>query len=138
MRITTYADADAFLCKARAYLEEDEALNNLLLGIAIRLQDQESVDPPPLFLTGDEGGGLIFAALMTPPRKLILYSQIDDPPFVDLVRYLTQSPWVVPGVLAPADLANPTSNSIYQKIGYRPVADFAEYYLPVPDDQIAV
>ena len=25
------------------------------------------------------------------------------------------------------DLANPTSNSIYQKIGYRPVCDFAEY-----------
>lgn len=25
------------------------------------------------------------------------------------------------------DLANPTSNSIYQKIGYRPVCDFSEY-----------
>ena len=25
------------------------------------------------------------------------------------------------------DLANPTSNSIYQRIGYRPVADFDEY-----------
>jgi len=25
------------------------------------------------------------------------------------------------------DLANPTSNSIYQKIGYRPVCDFAQY-----------
>ena len=25
------------------------------------------------------------------------------------------------------DLANPTSNSIYQKIGYRPVRDFEQY-----------
>ena len=25
------------------------------------------------------------------------------------------------------DLANPISNSIYQKIGYRPICDFAEY-----------
>ena len=25
------------------------------------------------------------------------------------------------------DLANPTSNSVYQKIGYRPVCDFDEY-----------
>jgi uncharacterized protein len=25
------------------------------------------------------------------------------------------------------DLANPVSNSIYQKIGYRPVCDFTEY-----------
>lgn len=25
------------------------------------------------------------------------------------------------------DLANPTSNGLYQRIGYRPVADFAVY-----------
>ncbi|MDB5032820.1 MAG: family N-acetyltransferase [Chlorobi bacterium] len=32
------------------------------------------------------------------------------------------------------DLANPVSNSIYQRMGYRPVADFSEYELawPVP------
>jgi predicted GNAT family acetyltransferase len=27
------------------------------------------------------------------------------------------------------DLANPTSNHIYQSIGYRPVCDFTEYRL---------
>lgn len=27
------------------------------------------------------------------------------------------------------DLANPTSNSVYQKVGYRPVCDFAQYTL---------
>ena len=26
------------------------------------------------------------------------------------------------------DLDNPTSNSIYQKIGYRPVCDYADYH----------
>lgn len=26
-----------------------------------------------------------------------------------------------------ADLANPTSNGLYRRIGYRPVADFAAY-----------
>jgi RimJ/RimL family protein N-acetyltransferase len=30
-------------------------------------------------------------------------------------------------VLLFTDLANPTSNGLYQRIGYRPVADFAEY-----------
>ncbi len=33
------------------------------------------------------------------------------------------------------DLANPTSNSIYQQIGYRPVCDFNEY-LFTPDPQV--
>jgi predicted GNAT family acetyltransferase len=30
-------------------------------------------------------------------------------------------------VLLFTDLANPTSNGLYQRIGYRPVADFAVY-----------
>lgn len=30
-------------------------------------------------------------------------------------------------VLLFTDLANPTSNGLYQRIGYRPVADFATY-----------
>jgi predicted GNAT family acetyltransferase len=30
-------------------------------------------------------------------------------------------------VLLFADLANPTSNALYQRIGYRPIADFAVY-----------
>jgi len=30
------------------------------------------------------------------------------------------------------DLANPTSNAIYARIGYRPVRDFLMYELPKP------
>lgn len=30
------------------------------------------------------------------------------------------------------DLANPTSNGIYARIGYRPVRDFLMYELPTP------
>lgn len=33
-------------------------------------------------------------------------------------------------VLLFADLANPTSNALYQRIGYRPVSDFAVYNFP--------
>ncbi len=32
------------------------------------------------------------------------------------------------------DLANPTSNSIYQKIGYQPVCDFTEYAFESKND----
>ena len=32
------------------------------------------------------------------------------------------------------DLANPTSNSIYQKIGYRPVCDFNKYVFDVREE----
>jgi uncharacterized protein len=33
------------------------------------------------------------------------------------------------------DLANPTSNAIYMKIGYRPLEDFATYHFEVPEDE---
>lgn len=35
-------------------------------------------------------------------------------------------------VLLFTDLANPTSNGLYQRIGYRPVADFTAYDFPAP------
>lgn len=35
-------------------------------------------------------------------------------------------------VLLFADLANPTSNGLYQRIGYRPVAGFARYDFSAP------
>jgi uncharacterized protein len=32
------------------------------------------------------------------------------------------------------DLTNPTSNSIYQAIGYRPVSDYASYHFDSAED----
>ena len=105
MRIATYPDAGSFLDVAQNYLEKDEALNNLPLGLACRLRDQESVDPPPLYLTAADDDGLVLAALMTPPHNLILYSDRSDPGLSELVHHLVPSTWTVPGILGPADLA---------------------------------
>jgi len=105
MRIATYSDAGSFLDVAQTYLERDEALNNLPLGLACRLRDQEDVDPPPLYLTTADDAGLGLAALMTPPHNLILYSDRDDLQLSPLVHHLTHSAWTVPGVLGPSELA---------------------------------
>lgn len=105
MRIATYPDAGSYLDVAQTYLEKDEALNNLPLGLAFRLRDQEDVDPPPLYLTAADDNGLALAVLMTPPHNLILYSDRADPELAPLVHHLAQSTWTVPGVLGPADLA---------------------------------
>ncbi|MDQ0581706.1 GNAT family N-acetyltransferase [Streptomyces rishiriensis] len=40
-------------------------------------------------------------------------------------------------VLLFTDLANPTSNGLYQRIGYRPVADFAVYEFTAPTERAA-
>ena len=105
MRIATYPDAGSYLDAAQVYLEREEALNNLPLGLAFRLREQEDVDPPPLYLTAADDHRLALAALMTPPHNLILYSDRDDPDLAPHVHHLTQSTWTVPGVLGPAGLA---------------------------------
>jgi uncharacterized protein len=105
MRITTYPDAGSYLDVAQNYLEKDEALNNLPLGLACRLRDQKEVDPPPLYLTAADDNDLALAALMTPPHNLILYSDRADVELAPLVRHLVQSTWTVPGVLGPTRLA---------------------------------
>ena len=43
----------------------------------------------------------------------------------ELSRLLLREGWAYCTLYA--DLANPVSNSIYQKIGYRPIGDFEEY-----------
>lgn len=43
-----------------------------------------------------------------------------------LSRHLLDSGWKFCALFT--DLSNPTSNSIYQKVGYKPVCDFKEYY----------
>lgn len=70
-----YHDSDpaSFLQRARSFLEEFEAENNLLLGVSSWLATHpERIEQPPHFLTVEENGRVQAAAMMTPPRNLVL------------------------------------------------------------------
>jgi predicted GNAT family acetyltransferase len=105
MQVILYRDARAFLARVREYLEAAEALNNLLLGISLRLGPQAA--SALLVAVEEEGGELVLAGIMTLPRKLNLYSHLPDPqaPVEALVRQLCCTAWQVPGVVAMAPLA---------------------------------
>lgn len=104
MRAATYPGARAFLERAQEYLEQEEGLNNLLLGICLRLNP---TDPSALLVGVEEGGELALAGAMTPPHQLILYSHLSNPEeaAAALAQHLCCSPFQVPGVLAAAPLA---------------------------------
>ena len=108
MRVTDHASAGDFLATAQPALEENEAANNLMLGVCLRLQQHpERIKHPPFLATVGDEAGLILAAMMTPPHKLVLYAARTD--FADaldaLAHHLIASAWTPPGVHAAPDLA---------------------------------
>ena len=84
----------------------------------------------------DNGQPVAMAAKVRPTRNGMTISLVYTPPeqrrhgyatacVAALSQQLLDEGWQFCTLFT--DLANPTSNSIYQKIGYQPVADFNDY-----------
>lgn len=109
MDVAIFKNADDFLDTALDYLEEHEAVNGLMLGLAFRLsQSAPRRRNRPFLAVVKDGGKLVGTAVMTPPRKLILYSHLPEcqPVVQALWAELVGSRWSVPGVLGPANVAD--------------------------------
>ena len=89
----------AFLAAAAPLLLEDEARNNLILGIAGTLERHPSVYRGfRLWLVEDERGEATCAALQTPPYNLVLGRPRDDDALVALANALSAQRVELPGV----------------------------------------
>ena len=79
MHLTTYLTPDDFLHDTRSDLMRNEAANNLLLGLALRIKAKpDRFKGQPYFATVIADGKLQAAALMTPPSRLIAFSPLAD------------------------------------------------------------
>jgi len=107
MRLTNHPMAQAFLDTASESLMRHEAENNLMLGIANRVRDGGSYgDEPPLFLTVEDGGEVVAAAIRTPPYNLILQCDRDRFDALDtLVDHMIEIGQDLPGVHGSVDVA---------------------------------
>ncbi len=104
----TYLNAHDFLLKTQDFLEENEAANNLLLGICFQLKRFSSrVKTGPYFILVTTDNDLpLLAGVMTPARKLIIYGKNEGNGAVEsLARRLLADKTVPPGVLGPASIA---------------------------------
>ncbi|MBK8901182.1 MAG: GNAT family N-acetyltransferase [Anaerolineaceae bacterium] len=109
MNVKAFKSPNDFLDAVQDYLEVQEALNSLMLGLAFRLsQSAPRRRNRPFLAVVEDGGEVVGAAVMTPPRKLILYSHLADcqPMVRALWSALQGSRWTVPGVLGPAEAAD--------------------------------
>lgn len=109
MMITTpYRTADEFLEHAAPTLEENEAANNLILGMSLRIKASPyTIKTAPFFATVTDRDRVILAAVMTPPFKIVLSSDADD--YSDAVDSFTKNilslHLPIPGVTAASALA---------------------------------
>ena len=99
---TEHCDAVAFLAAARETLEQEEAANGLMLGIALRLVDEPEYYGSRPYLASVEARGLVRAvAVMTPPFRLQIWAETEpDPAALGAVAdALLEGGWPVPGVI---------------------------------------
>jgi len=104
MITTIYPNAKDFLAITQPVLQENEAVNNLMLGLCLRMVRQgEPIDPQPLFATVCQQQEVIVASVMTPPHNLVLYSsRLDCTTALEtLAKRLLEDNWMVPGVIGP-------------------------------------
>jgi predicted GNAT family acetyltransferase len=118
MHLITPSRADEFLAHAGDALAAREVANNLMLGVALRLQaHQEITAHPPYFAVVRDEGGLVAAALMTPPHSLIVYAERGDAQiaFARIAHDLCEKCLSVSGVIGPSDAADEFL-SLWQKL----------------------
>ena len=109
MEARTHVDAESFLSNTQVALESNEAANSLMLGVCLRLvRHPERAETPPCLKTVEDETGLVLAAMMTPPHKLVLYGHqgdLDEGARV-LAEELAAEGWRVPGVMGPREVAS--------------------------------
>jgi hypothetical protein len=127
MGVIRYTTAREFVARTRLFLENAEAENNLILGIS-RFFTTTSVTAKlnPYFLAIEAGGILVGAALIVPPRNLIV-SRMPESALSGLTGYLLRESIYVPGVVGPKDTTrlfadlwqNQTGKNFFVKMNQR-------------------
>lgn len=105
MQINRHNTAAEFLAHSKIWLERADAENNLILGIAAYLENYSgALRVRPYFLTVHDEGAIVGAALMTPPRRLLI-TQMPERAMQQLAEFLLADRAPIPGVLGPKDCA---------------------------------
>jgi len=109
MIVTTYRSVDDFLDRTQDILEANEAANGVMLGACLRLRKfADRIESEPYFVAVEDGQGLLLAAMMAPPRKIIVYGHrgdCSDAPLT-VARDLVSRKLGVPGVLGQTGVAS--------------------------------
>ena len=117
MQVIRNKTAAEFLARTKPWLEKAEAKNNLILGIAAYFAScAGQLKGSPYFLTVEGNGTIVGAALMAPPRRILL-TRMPHSAVTLLADYLLEGAASVPGVLGPKAEAKLFANHWTSKTG---------------------
>jgi uncharacterized protein len=98
MKVVRHKSAAEFLNRAGSWLQTAEAENNLILGIGAFFNANSSRPKiQPYFLTVEDEGTIAGAALMSPPRQLLITAMPDEA-VIELAVYMLSVSAPVPGL----------------------------------------
>ena len=122
MKVHRVLDAADFLARVQGFLEEDEATNNLPLGLLLRLAQQTerpAKEPLPFFALAEQRGHVQWVMLMTPPHNLIVYGRgaYVDMAVDESISFLLRESVSLPGVTGPREIAARFASTWGQKTG---------------------
>lgn len=107
MYLNKHEDINTFLHETQNYLEQNEGLNNLMLGICNRIKNNLGYYDDVYMATVRENDELVLTAIMTVPQKLIVYSNATE--FNEatelLINDLISRSIYIPGVVGPKELS---------------------------------
>lgn len=107
MKLTVHPSAGSFLQACQPELEAEEAVNGLMLGLALRLRDDPALAGTRAYLaTVEDENGLALAALMSGLNVILYSTRAQAGEALERVaRDLAFSDHPAPGVTGPAALA---------------------------------
>ena len=143
MDVKSYSDPADFLAETQEALESNEVANSLMLGICSRLVRTPIHDAdPPCLKTVRGKSGLVLAAIMTPPHKMVVCGHQGDlhGGATLLVKDVLAQGWRVPGVFGQRDIARIVTKTWSEATGAEHVLEerlrvyeLREVQLPIPE-----
>jgi len=110
MHVQRYYDVREFIQSVETFLERNEAVNNLPLGILFELQKESKLTeqkPEPFFALVKHRQDIVFVMIMTPPHNMIIYGEGNnlDAAIDQSILFLRKKEILVPGVIGPREMA---------------------------------
>lgn len=106
INVRRFASASKLLEVGEAYLLENEAANNLSLGVLYRSLEQDNHSQQDLFAIVEDANGIVLVMIKTSLHLILAGNSVNKAGIDYAVSYLSAQQIVLPSVIGPLDLAH--------------------------------
>lgn len=117
LKLTLFDDVDLFKKEVIPYLEKDEIINGLVLGLILALKDEK----PKLMATVQRAGNIILVLFQTSPKQIILSKAdlLSNEEINQLSKLIDSKIIDIPGFVGEKNLTVKLANEIVKLRGFK-------------------